>query len=150
MIVSVVALLAAGAALFLTLIQKGHVPGKGMKAYDFGTPQGAIRSRLEMEKDGEILGFLEYQASRAKAESDKSSTKLDTLKFEKTMEADGKVVVLYKYKEDGKDRRRAEWFDKKGGLYYPTYVPTYNWIRESGEKANIAKAIADWVGREEP
>lgn len=138
------------AALANSLLRSNSIPGRGLSAYDFSTPQQAAKSQMEIEASGDVLADLELHVSKAKAEKDRIQSRISSLAFEKTVEHDGKVLLLYKYQDGGLERRKAEWFEKKGDRFYQAYVATYSWTRLGGDKAKIAKMISDWEGNELP
>ena len=145
MLLAVVSLLVSGAALFLVVRKGREVPGKSISEYDFSTPKAAVRSRMEIEVNGDVRAMMEFQHQRAMAEEKKNRKKLKSLEFGETLEHEDKTAVLYKVTDEDKDRHRSTWLEKlSDGNYYRTMGPDFDWREKDPEKAKIQKTIREW------
>ena len=141
--------LAAGAlALGLVVMRRSPFPGKGLAAYDFSTPEAAIRSAMQMQVSGDMRAQLELSEARRELDREKGEKAIASLHFERSFEHDGKVLVLYRFDEEDKTRYQWQWMEKgKDGRYATAVVQIWGWARERGEKGRIFKAVMEWQNK---
>lgn len=126
------------------------LPGKAIQDYDLSTPQSAIRSQMEIEALADIRASLEYQRMQKLLDKDVALRSLSTLQFDRTIEHDGKVLVLYHYEEGGIPRHKTAWVQKREGRYFHTWVNTWEWAQDKGDKGQIHKLITEWEAKDRP
>jgi len=149
----VVSLLALALSIFAAAWAYFHDPlGKGLRAYDFSTPEGAVRSELEVQLKQDWRAQLEMNSLR---NAKRQQELLDSLEIHKTLDYDRSgedriakdtdydpvwKVVLLTYRLDGRKRHANRFFrkHKESGM----------WLQANGSVFNIRgelrKEIEDW------
>jgi len=144
------ALVVALGSLFLTVFRDPFGPvtqmnwkptGTGLEGYDFSTPAGAYKGRLEIEQKHDIRAVMELQRQ---LEEKELKEKIDTLEVKKEadLQLPGKgeaalnakddkdakkreiKVLFITFLRDGKRQHKVEFMEKHAdsGLWKPTYV----------------------------
>jgi hypothetical protein len=149
----IVALLALAVSIFAAAWAYFHDPlGKGLGAYDFSTPEGAVRSELEVQLNQDWRARLEMDAIR---NAKRHQEFLDSLEIHKTLDYDrtGEAriandsdyepvwkVVLLTYRQEGRKQHSYRFFrkHKESGMWLQAYASLFS-IR--GE---LRKEIDDW------
>ena len=150
LVISILALAASGTALTLVILRPG-MPGKGLGAYDFSTPQSAVKSGMLIRAHADVRAQTELQVAQAETMTDSRLKVVESLAFGETKEQDGKVCVMYKYTEHGRQQRGAAWMEKrKDGRYYPVMPPGLGLGGNQPGNADIAKRILEWMTKKRP
>jgi len=121
-------------------------PWGRLSRYDFSTPEGAQRSHLQMERNGDIQAMIELNR---KIDRRKTGERLESLSVKKTVEFQGKKGLFTTYKIDGKTKKTVEWFEKDAdsGYWKPTFVSPFE--MEKTDKAQ-AEEVKKWQAESEP
>jgi hypothetical protein len=142
-VLSFLALAAGLTALGLVLFR--NPLGHGMSRYKFSTPKEALVSTAEMEMNQDIRALLEYQAVQGKP---RIKERLKTLVVSKEADWKDKKVLFILYEEKGEKKYQTVSFEKDtdSGLWYRTYVSSYEVQKE--DKA-LAEEMRAWEAKGE-
>lgn len=121
------------------------LPGDGIGAYDFDTPEAALESGFRIMVRADVRAQVQLgRARQLEVDRDKNAAALKSLSVAKTMVHEGKTCVFYTVEERDRVRHRTEWFQKgKDDRWYRVHVGTYSLPRKSA----VRDAIDDWEGR---
>ncbi|MGD8453606.1 MAG: hypothetical protein PVJ57_17465 [Phycisphaerae bacterium] len=123
MFLSIVALACSVASLTWAVL---HDPlGRGMSAYDFTTPENALRSGLECSINGDIRAGIELQQT---VSMKRDAEQLRTLKIHKEANYRGTKILFISYEQDGIPRHGISSYEKDAdsGLWFETYLSEYS------------------------
>jgi hypothetical protein len=145
-------------ALLVALLTAGYViyrdpPWGRLTKYNFSTPEQALRSRMQMQANGDYLAQGEYFSQQFKKDKKKE---LDSLKVEKTAEWRGKTAVFVRYnrvdriKKTEKEVKEVVWFEKDEdtGKYREALFVDTSELVKSDEK--LYKEIQAWEASARP
>lgn len=163
---SAIALAVSIFALVWTIVKSGPdstetepVLGKGLKAYDFSTPEKALFSQIRIEKDHDIQARKEIDEMK---NGERRREQLQTMEVRNTKEFDLRTLPKSKYasstndeyepvvkllfihyEREGKRQYAVHYFQKhkESGLWFSRYVSTYRWPKD------IKKEISDWTAK---
>jgi hypothetical protein len=116
--------------------------GKGLKAYNFSTPEAAYRSLLQIERNRDILARWELDDAR---DGPELREKTDTVQIRKQEEWKGTTLLFIEYKKKGVKQYVIEGFEKdnRSNLWLRKYVSSYTVRKESPDLAN---RMDKWTG----
>lgn len=136
---SSVAILLSGYAVI-----KPNPIGKGIDAYDFSSPEEALKSELLIQKSGDLLAQTEYQVRRSLKDIEARDASME---IHDSSDYDGKKILFISYLEDGKSKYDTRSFEKDSetGNWYYSYVSTYG----MPDNSDMKKRIEAWEAKSE-
>lgn len=138
------AVLLSSAALVVALTRPG-LPGRGVDAYSFDTPEKSLRSNMMAEAEGDIRAKVEFQRRAAGATAEAKRKEADSLQVARTVEHEGKVAAFASHMERGLKKQYVRWLERlPNGDYHPAYMSTFGWEEQPGDKGRIGKMILRW------
>lgn len=134
---SVLALVASAYACF---VRPGSPLGSDLSSYDYSTPQAALKSDWQMERDADFLALVELQR---KTRGREKGEQLRTLEIKKEATWKGKTILFASYERDGTKvyETLAYKKDDKAGIWQRDFVGPYE-VREGD--AALADAMQNW------
>jgi hypothetical protein len=121
--------------------------GKGLKAYDFSTPEEACKSffKVKMENDVRALAELERLRDGPRDRGRSKSLKVHEVVTWK----DAASVVFYSFEEDKTRHFGTQVFerDKKSGVWFPKEVAP---AEVAADKPDLAERMKEWAKKTEP
>eukprot|EP00913_Durusdinium_trenchii_P028465 g26693.t1 len=148
-------------AVAWVLLKPNSGMGKGLSAYDFSSPENALKSELQIERDGDLRARIDLTLmSRRK----RLNEQIETLSVEKTLDFDRSKadadrknkdpnaapryagydpvckVAFVKYEREGKTRYDVDYFQKHLESGY--WMKTYESARRMPD--DLQKQIREW------
>jgi hypothetical protein len=123
LLISLVALLLAGTALYLVFFRRESL-GNPLSTYDLSTPKAALISFMKMDLAGDIRARRELNQL---IETPRLDEILKTIEFRKETTYKSTVILFVSYQEDGIKKYDFKGVEKdaKSGLWRSTYVNQY-------------------------
>ncbi len=139
LVLSGAALLFSMGALIATLVRDPL--GRGLRHYDFSTPEAATRSMLQIDVAGDIRARLDLD--RVRGGGDPLSI-LKSLEVKRVTEYQGKRIAFASYEEGQKKRKKLFSFelDPVSKLWVPTYLSPYQ-VEKTDER--LGKEMQAWL-----
>jgi hypothetical protein len=99
--------------------------GKGLDAYDFGTPNTALISQLKIEVNKDIRAGIDLAQIRV---GELTKEKLNTIKVHKESTYRGQKLLFVSFEENGISQYTVEGFEKHAetGWWLPSFISTYD------------------------
>ena len=118
--------------------------GKGIKGYDFSTPEAAAKSMLLIDSNRDIRAHLDLEGLK---EDGNPKDAARTLEINRVADFGDKKVVFASYLQKGRKRKRLFGFEKdlESKLWVPAYVGAFE-VRKTNEQ--LAKEMEAWEAKE--
>jgi hypothetical protein len=132
---SLASLLMSSACVAWNLVHRNPL-GKGLRSYDFSTPEKAMRSHLQISANHDVRALIELASIESDAEA-----KLKSLKVHKQAEYRGRKILFVSFDKDGVGTHDIEGFEKHAdtGFWFPR--ATYSFDIEDQD---LKKSIQEW------
>ena len=112
--------------------------GSGISSYDFTTPKSALTSSLKIQANRDFRAMLDLERLK---QGNTANEKQRSVQVHKESNYQGKKILFISYTENGLKKNDISSFEKNAdsGLWFPSYVSTYN----MGD-SDIENAIKKW------
>lgn len=138
------------ASLYLTLQnESGLLPGDGMEAYDFSTPEKSLESYMQIEVSRDLRAQLELELAASKEEREEMEDAIDTLDIKDIEEFEDYELVFHRYKKDGKRTYKVIAFKEIDGEYYKKYFSRFDLKKGDEDDVKLYEKIKDWEDKTE-
>lgn len=132
-------LIAVATASWVFLIGRQDTSAAALKSYSFSSPEDAMRSVLQMRKEGQFTALRSFDVAFNSAVIEE---KLSSLQIEKVREYDGRRILFVTYRERGDTKHGTEAYirDAHSGLWGPTRYDYY----DVGDR-DLANEMRAWL-----
>lgn len=137
------ALLFSMGALIATLVRDPL--GRGLRHYDFSTPEAAARSTLQIDLTNDLRAQMEINRL---THGDDPLSILKTLEVKRVAAYQGKRIAFASYEEGTRSRKRLFSFELEpvSKVWVPTYVSPYK-VEKTDER--LGKEMQAWSDADE-